>query len=106
MRASKSLATALAVAGMLTLTGCFASAGARPGVVYARYGPPAAVYESAGMAPGPGYIWVPGHHAWRGDNYVWIGGRYELPSRGYRRYDAGRWRHDRRGWYWVDGRWR
>jgi WXXGXW repeat (2 copies) len=107
MRKSTSMATTLAVAGMLSLTGCFASGGgARPGVVYARYGPPASVYETRVVAPGPGYVWIPGHHEWRGQNYVWIGGRYELPARGYRRYEPGRWRHDRNGWFWVEGRWR
>ena len=106
MRTTTSLTTSLALAGMLTLTGCFASAGPRPGVVYARYAPPAAVYEVAAVSPGAGYIWIPGHHEWRGQNYVWIGGRYELPGQGFRRYEPGRWRHDRGGWYWSDGRWR
>jgi WXXGXW repeat (2 copies) len=106
MRKSTSMATTLALAGMLGLTGCMASAGGRPGVVYARYAPPSPVYESVAVAPGPGYVWIPGHHEWRGQNYVWIGGRYVLPERGFRRYEPGRWRHNRNGWYWVEGRWR
>lgn len=106
MRKTQSMTTTLAFASMLALTGCFATVGPRPGVVYARYAPPSAVYEVATVAPGPGYVWIPGHHEWRGQNYAWIGGRYALPARGFRRYESGRWRHDRAGWYWSEGRWR
>ena len=106
MRPYTSLRTLLLTAGMLSMSACFATAAPRRGVVYARYAPPARVYETVGVAPGVGYVWIPGHQAWRGQNYVWVSGRYELPARGYRRYEAGRWRHDRTGWFWVEGRWR
>ena len=106
MRKTTSLKTVLAVAGMFSLSACFASAGPRAGVVYTRYSPPSHVYETVGVAPGVGYVWIPGHHAWRGQDYVWVGGRYELPVRGFRRYEPGRWRHERAGWFWVEGRWR
>jgi hypothetical protein len=26
------------------------------------------------------------------------------PKRGYRAWEPGRWRHGRRGWFWVEGR--
>lgn len=106
MRLNRSMRMLLATAGVCSLSACVATVRPRPGVVYARYAPPARVYESAGVAPGLGYVWIPGYHAWRGRDYVWVGGRYQLPARGYRRYEPGRWRHDRAGWYWIDGRWR
>ncbi|MCC7055657.1 MAG: hypothetical protein IT355_20465 [Gemmatimonadaceae bacterium] len=96
----------LALAGALTLSACASAGRPGPGAVYVRYGPPPRVVEVVGLRPGPGAVWVPGHHAWRGNGYVWIGGRYEYPARGFRRWEAGRWRHSRSGWYWSDGRWR
>lgn len=95
----------LAVAALLSLTACASVGQPRVGVAYVRYGPPPLVREYPGPRPGLGAIWIPGRYVWRGTGYAWLGGRYEYPARGYRRYEPGRWRHSRAGWYWSDGRW-
>ncbi len=42
--------------------------------------------EVAPPRPGPDYLWVPGHWAWRGRDlgYVWMPGRWVLPARSTR----------------------
>ena len=42
--------------------------------------------EVAPPRPGPEYVWVPGHWAWRGRDlgYVWLPGRWVLPARSTR----------------------
>jgi hypothetical protein len=42
------------------------------------------------VEPRPGYVWMGGHHAYRGHGYVWVPGRHE---------------RERRGWEWRDGAW-
>ena len=107
MRTIRMLPSLLALTGALSLSACMATVRPGPGAVYVRTAPPPPVYEVYGPRPGPAYVWIPGHHEWRGNAYVWIGGRYELPVRGYRRYEPGRWVQSRRdGWFWVEGRWR
>lgn len=87
-------------------TACMATVRPAPGVVYVREGPPRAIREVRPVAPGRTYVWIPGHYDYRGRAYVWVPGRYEVPASNYRRWEAGKWRHDRNGWYWVDGHWR
>ena len=102
MRIAKTLALVAAVA----LGGC----ATRPveGTLYRAPGPPPPVRaEAVVVAPGPGYVWIPGH--WNvavGGAYVWESGRWELVPRGRRAWVPGRWRHDRYGYYWVAGHWR
>src|SRR6266545_1274183 len=36
------------------------------GRLYVRVGPPAPIIETRIVAPGPGYVWVPGYHRWSG----------------------------------------
>jgi hypothetical protein len=91
-------------AAVLTLPAC---ASAAPGTrVYVRVGPPRAVVEARVVAPGPGYVWLPGFHTWNGAAYVWTPGRWARPPRARARWVAPRWRHDRHGWYLVEGHWR
>ena len=85
------------------LAGC---ASAAPAHVYVRVGPPAAVVETRIVAPGPNYVWVPGYHRWNGAAYVWVPGRWAVPPRARAAWVPGRWVKERRGWYWVEGRWR
>ena len=99
------LALTLALAGGALLTAACPPP-LPPGVVYVRTGPPAPVPEVRVVAPGPGYVWVPGYHRWDGSTYVWVAGAWQRPPRGRGRWVAGHWRHSSRGWYWVDGRWR
>ena len=98
-----------AVAAALIMSGTIAvsSACATPrGRVYVRVGPPAPIVETRVVAPGPGYVWLPGFYSWNGIAYVWAPGRWERPTRARVRWVPGRWVHDRRGWYFVEGRWR
>jgi WXXGXW repeat (2 copies) len=89
----------------LTISGC---ATAAPAVrAYVRIGPPAPIVEARTFAPGPGYVWIAGYHRWDGAAYVWVPGQWERPPRARARWAAGHWVHNgRRGWYFVDGRWR
>ena len=100
---------ALLAAGItwsVTSSACMATVRPRAGIVYVRTGPPARIVEVRPAPPGRNYIWIEGRHDWRGNAYVWVPGRYEIPAAGFRRYERGEWKHDRNGWYWVDGRWR
>ena len=75
-------------------------------VVYVPTGPPPLVVENRVVAPGPGYVWVQGYHAWNGNAYVWTPGRWERLPEGRRGWVPGHWVHTRHGWYWVEGHWR
>ena len=48
---------------------------------YVRVGPPAPIVETRVVAPGPGYVWIPGYHRWSGSAYVWVPGRWDRPPR-------------------------
>lgn len=86
---------------------CMATVQPRAGAVYASAAPPRAIREIRPASPGRDFVWVPGHYQYQGSAYVWVGGRYERPPfSNMRRYEQGRWRHDRNGWYWVEGGWR
>jgi hypothetical protein len=76
-----------------------------PGEVVVTEEPPAPIYETVGIAPGPGYLWIGGYYHWNG-RWVWYRGHYARPPhpgaawiraryefRGGRRvYIAGYWR--------------
>jgi len=99
---------ALALTGSIVLTSACAPVQGR---VYVRLGPPAPlvepVFEPVFIAPGPGYIWLPGYYAWNGVVYAWVPGRFERPPRQRARWVPAHWEHSRRyGWYFVEGRWR
>jgi WXXGXW repeat (2 copies) len=94
-------------AAVLTVVLFAAPACASPrGRVYVRIGPPAPVVERAVVAPGPGYVWLPGYYRWDGRAYVWVPGRHVLPPRPRAVWVPGHWAQERRGWFWVEGRWR
>ncbi len=97
---------ACVTAALPTVTACVARARPRAGVVYVREGPPQPVVEVISVAPSRAHVWIPGYHVWRGNSYVWVAGHYEVPGRGFSRYEPGQWKRDRNGWYFVEGRWR
>jgi hypothetical protein len=77
------------------------------GRLYVRVGPPAPVVEARIIAPGPGYVWVPGYYFWSGAQYVWRPGVWIRPPRGRGVWVPGHWVNEgRRGWFWIDGHWR
>jgi hypothetical protein len=89
----------LIFAGLLTVGGATAE-------VVVRIGPPHAVVERRGPAPGRGYIWVPGYHNWNGNSHVWVPGRWEQPPRARARWVPHHWVKRRGGWVLVEGHWR
>ena len=93
------------IAGPIALTSACATAAPR-GRVYLRVGPPAPVYETRIVSPGPGFVWVPGYYRNEPRGYAWVPGRWERPPRARAEWVPSRWVHDRRGWYVVEGHWR
>jgi hypothetical protein len=57
-------------------------------------------------APSPRHVWIGSEWTWSGGRYVERPGYWALPPRGRRAWVSGRWVNDRRGNYWVGGRWR
>ncbi len=72
-------------------------------VVYVATAPPPPVREHISVAPGPGYVWVAGHHRWEGHAYVWVPGHWVRTH--HHHWVEGHWAHDHHGWYWVEGHW-
>jgi WXXGXW repeat (2 copies) len=99
------LLAALVLVG-LVVTPATASAQVRVRV-YAPAPPPAPVREVIGVAPSHRHAWVPGYHRWDGRAYAWEPGRWAVRPRSRARWMPGHWeRGGRRGWYFVEGRWR
>jgi hypothetical protein len=103
MMIRKSLELVLTMIVLLTMEAGCAAASAR---LYIRTGPPPVVVERGLVSPGPGFVWQPGYYRWTGRQYDWVAGRYERAPRAHARWVAGRWAHDRHGWYFIDGHWR
>ena len=97
--------TWLVVALHLT-TACAGYVRPRDEVLYVHRRPPRARLEVVVAAPGPGHVWVSGWWVWRNNDYRWEPGRWMPIPNGRRQWDHGRWRHDRYGWFWSEGRWR
>ncbi len=74
--------------------------------VYVRVGPPRPMVERRPPPPHPGYAWREGYHRWDGAHYVWTPGEYVAPPRAGAVWVGGGYVHDRRGYYYRDGRWR
>jgi hypothetical protein len=74
--------------------------------VYVRVGPPRPIVERRPPPPHPGWAWRDGYHRWDGGRYVWVPGEYVGPPRPGAAWVRGGYVHDRRGYYYRDGRWR
>lgn len=91
----------------LLICGLLLTAGLANAQVYIAVAPPRPVHVGViGVAPGPGYVWREGWHEWRGGAYVWVPGEWVRPPRRHARWIPPRYRHDRRGYVFVEGRWR
>jgi hypothetical protein len=66
--------------------------------------PPPVRVEEYGPAPGPGYVWLGGYWAWRGERHEWVPGHWER-SRPHYRWVPHRWVHERDGWHLSEGHW-
>jgi WXXGXW repeat (2 copies) len=97
------LTSSAALTALILLSASSLSADTR---VYVHVGPPAPRHEVVVVAPGPGYVWVPGYYTWSGSAYVWGAGHYVRPPRPGAVWVAPHWVHHQKGWYVVQGGWR
>jgi hypothetical protein len=67
--------------------------------------PPPPPSETVVVAPGPGYVWVPGDWTWR-DGWVWVGGYWAWPPYPGAVWVRGYWRGGPYGWRRMPGHWR
>jgi hypothetical protein len=74
--------------------------------VIVRITPPAAIVETQGAAPGPGYVWVAGYQRWDGNAFGWTPGVWQQAPHPGARWVAHRWVRRHGGWVMVEGRWR
>jgi hypothetical protein len=87
----RAAAGAAAIGSVLALSGCVVAVRPAP-VVYEQpvpagapeevvvtQDPPAPPYETVGIAPGPGFLWVGGFYHWNGGGWVWNRGHYARP---------------------------
>jgi hypothetical protein len=87
----RAAAGAAAIGSVLALSGCVVAVRPAP-VVYEQpvpagapeevivtQDPPAPLYETVGVAPGPGFIWIGGYYHWNGGGWVWYRGHYARP---------------------------
>ena len=69
--------------------------------------PPAAVVERYGVAPGRGFVWIPGYHNWVGGRYIWVPGKWARPPYRGAHWVPYRWiRRPHGGWVLIGGHWR
>jgi len=76
----------------------------QPGPVVGEAPPPPPA-ETVIVAPGPGYVWVPGAWEWHG-RWVWVGGFWAVPPHPAAVWVDGYWVRGPYGWHREPGRWR
>jgi hypothetical protein len=74
-----------------------------PAPIIVEQAPPRPVVERMVVSPGPGYVWIAGHHSWMNGRWVWISGVWVLPPQPGAYYVEGRW--DDRSRNWIEGHW-
>ncbi len=69
---------------------------------------PAPRVEVMPAQPGPAYVWVAGHWAWRGPRrgYVWVPGYWAVPHAPGYVWEPGYWAPRPGGYVWIEGHWR
>src|SRR5262245_41247513 len=75
-----------------------------PTVVVAAAPPPPRV-EVIPVAPGPTYVWAPGHWQWNRSTFYWVSGRYVARPYQKARWTPDHWVRSGNGWVYVPGRW-
>ena len=95
----------LLLAGLVgaLLTGCIAT---EPPVVATPPPAPPVRVEVAPPAPGPAYVWVPGHWRWHRRGYVWVPGSWAVPAQSGFVWVPGHWAPRPGGYVWIEGHWR
>ena len=71
---------------------------------YAPFAPPAARFETRGVAPSPRHFWAPGYYRYNGREHVWVAGRWELRRDGFE-YVGPHWVRRFGRFEYVPGRW-
>ena len=71
--------------------------------IIVRSQPPPEPVEAVPMSPGPGYIWIRGHWAWRHERWDFVGGRWDRVAQPGRAWMPGQWVARGNGWVWVEG---
>ena len=95
------------VTSLVVLGGMLSAVPARAETrVFVRIGPPPIVVEHVVPQPRGYYVYQPGYHQWTGARYVWVSGQYVRPPYRHAHWRQGYWRHERRGYYYVQGYWR
>ncbi len=103
----------ISLGALLLATGCVATV--RPGrvavvapvgVVYVHREPPPMRMEVVPAPPTVEHVWVPGHWAWRGDDYAWVPGHHAVRPHPRAVWVEGHWSRHPSGWYWTEGCWR
>jgi len=103
----KTLWAAALAAGLMVGTSSRASAQIAK-IYVGVQAPPAEVVEVVPPQPepGPGWVWIKGHHRWDHGQYVWERGHWDRVPRGMHEWVPGHWDRDPNGYFWVEGRWR
>jgi WXXGXW repeat (2 copies) len=81
MRFNRLLAVIVLLSGLLFIAAARVDLGIAVGAPPPPPPPPAVVVGPVGIAPGPGYVWVPGYWDWVAGRWVWVDGRWVLPPR-------------------------
>jgi len=70
--------------------------------------PPAPIVETIPVAPGPEYVWHPGHYRWVPSEgvHVWVPGHYVVAPHPGAVWIAPRWVQGPNGYVFYEGRWR
>jgi hypothetical protein len=78
-----------------------------PGAVVVGNPPPPPAAETIVPAPGPDFVWVTGHWAWKGHwrHWVWARGHWARRPWPGAVWLSGRWAPSAGGWVWLEGRW-
>jgi len=66
--------------------------------------PPPQAAQPPPPQPRPGFVWIPGTHEWRDNQYVWVDGHWERERPGDT-WNAGHWDHDGDRHAWHPGGW-
>jgi hypothetical protein len=70
--------------------------------IVVRSQPPPDMAERVPVSPGPGYIWIRGHWAWRNNSWEWTNGHWDPVSQPGQEWIPGGWVERNGGWVWID----
>lgn len=110
MTFSNHVRTIAAFSLVASMGGCMlpASRGGAPllSVMFITSEPPPERVEVVSRRPNEESVWIGGHWSARGNGYTWTRGRWQRPQAGMKEWERGKWVHEPRGWYYMEGHWR